>query len=503
MDEKLQNMKKGPMIMVMLLGAFFSLLNETLLTTALPQIMVHFSIDATQAQWLTTAFLLANGIMIPISAFIIGKFSTRQIFISAITVFGIGTAVAAFSNSFALLLVARIVQAMGSGVMMPLMMTVMLTMFPPHKRGAAMGMMGLVIGFAPAIGPTLSGFLIEHYNWRMLFYAVLPIAALTLILAIIFIKNVTDRTNPKVDIISILLSSFGFGGLLYGFSSASARGWGDEIVLSCMIGGFLIIGLFIWRQLRLENPLLEFRVFKHRDFSIGVAISALALVGLISAETILPMYIQTARGMSALDSGLMLLPGAIVMGIMSPISGLLFDKFGAKKVAVPGMVIVILTTLYFTQLQADTPMAMLTTVYAIRMIGISMGMMPVMTHAMNQLAPRMNAHGSAMANTMQQVSASIGTAILVTVMSQGAKHFEPVMSDYANLAPAQLKAAIQTDALISGYDASFMAATILSIGSCLLALFLKGKSAAKQPSLAEEEKRQIEFAKPVPAGESQ
>ena len=283
--------------------------------------MIHFSIDETQVQWLTTAFLLTNGIMIPISAFIIGKFTTRQIFISAITVFTFGTAVAAFSDSYTLLLIARIVQAMGSGVMMPLMMTVLLTMFPVEKRGAAMGMMGLVISFAPAIGPTLSGYLVEYFNWRMLFFAVLPIAILTLILSIFFISNVTERTNPKVDVLSILMSSFGFGGLLYGFSSGVSRGWTDTLVLTCIIGGFIIIALFTWRQLRLETPLLEFRVFKNKDFTLGVIISAFVIIAMISAETLLPMYVQTARGLSAIDSGLMLLPGAIVMGIMSPVSG--------------------------------------------------------------------------------------------------------------------------------------------------------------------------------------
>ena len=207
LNDPFKHVKKGPMLMVMLFGAFFSLLNETLLATALPEIMIHFSINETQVQWLTTAFLLTNGIMIPISAFIIGKFTTRQIFIAAIAVFTFGTAVAAFSDSYTLLLIARIVQAMGSGVMMPLMMTVLLTMFPVDKRGAAMGMMGLVISFAPAIGPTLSGFLVEYFNWRMLFFAVLPIAILTLILSFFFISNVTERTNPKVDVLSLELSN--------------------------------------------------------------------------------------------------------------------------------------------------------------------------------------------------------------------------------------------------------------------------------------------------------
>lgn len=475
LNDPFKHVKKGPMLMVMLFGAFFSLLNETLLATALPEIMIHFSINETQVQWLTTAFLLTNGIMIPISAFIIGKFTTRQIFIAAIAVFTFGTAVAAFSDSYTLLLIARIVQAMGSGVMMPLMMTVLLTMFPVDKRGAAMGMMGLVISFAPAIGPTLSGFLVEYYNWRMLFYAVLPIAILTLILSIFFISNVTERTNPKVDVLSILMSSFGFGGLLYGFSAGATRGWTDPLVLTCIIGGFIILALFIWRQLRLETPLLEFRVFKNKDFTLGVIISAFVIIAMISAETLLPMYVQMARGLSAIDSGLMLLPGAIVMGIMSPVSGILFDKLGARKMAVPGMLIVVFTTFYFTTLSADSSMTMLTTMYAIRMFGLSLGMMPIMTHALNQLPQTLNAHGSAMANTMQQVSASIGTAILITIMSQTAKNFTPDMEKYSGLDAATMQSTIASDALISGYAATFVVATGMAIIGWILVFFLNKK----------------------------
>lgn len=466
---------KHLMIAIMLLGAFFSLLNETLLSTALPQIMVHFSIDETRVQWLTTAFLLTNGIMIPISAFLINKFSTRQLFISAISVFTIGTALAAFSESFNLLLIARIIQAIGSGVMMPLLMTVLLTVFPANNRGKAMGLMGFVIGFAPAIGPTLSGYLVEFYNWRMLFYAVLPIAVITWLLAWIWVKNLTERTNPKLDVFSILLSSFGFGSLLYGFSSGTSRGWNDPLVITCLLAGFVILAVFILRQLKLATPLLEFRVFMKKDFSLGIIIACIVMILMISSETILPMYVQNARGLSALDSGLMLLPGALVMGIMSPISGALFDKFGAKKLAIPGLILVVITTYFFTSLQAETSLGLITTVYAIRMVGISLGMMPIMTHALNQLPMKMNAQGSAMSNTMQQVSASIGTALLVTIMTQGAKNFKPNLSDHENVESSQLASVMQTDALIAGYDASFMAATILACIGVVCALFLQTK----------------------------
>ncbi|AQQ52517.1 MDR family MFS transporter [Planococcus lenghuensis] len=469
----LTNFKKGPMVAVLLLGAFFSLLNETLLATALPSIMADFGITQNKVQWLTTAFLLTNGIMIPISAFLIERFTTRKLFLYAISVFALGTMVAAVSHSFPLLLAARIIQATGSGIMLPLMMTVLLTIFPIEKRGAAMGMAGIVISFAPAIGPTLSGWLLDSYSWRSLFYVVVPIALLTLIGAVFFVKNVTKLTYPKIDVLSILLSSFGFGGLLYGFSSAGEKGWDSAFVISCIIGGTIILTLFIIRQLRLKVPMLEFRVFNNSIFSISLIVTMIVLISLIGAETLLPLYMQITRGFTPLESGLMLLPGAIVMGIMSPITGILFDKVGAKVLAIPGLLIVSVTTYLFSNLTLDTSFTFLTIVYAIRMFGLSLIMMPMMTNGLNQLPQKWNSHGTAMANTMQQVSASIGTALLVTIVTIGSARYEPNTAALADLSQAEAQQYVTNQALISGYNLAFLAASALTVAGLILTLFLK------------------------------
>ncbi|QHS21987.1 multidrug efflux MFS transporter [Virgibacillus sp. MSP4-1] len=485
MTEQQQEIKKGPMITVMLIGAFFALLNETLLATALPKIMNDFGITENKVQWLTTAFLLTNGVMIPISAFLIERFSTRKIFLTAISIFTLGTFVASISHTFPLLLTARVIQAMGSGVMLPLMMTVVLTIFPVDKRGAAMGTAGLVIAFAPAIGPTLSGWLLAYFSWRSLFYVVLPIAVSALVMAYFFVQNVTKLTYPKIDVLSILLSSFGFGGLLFGFSSAGEDGWTDPTVLISIFGGAVIIGLFIWRQLKMKTPMLEFRVFKFSRFTIALIITMVVMMSMIGAETMLPLYMQNTRGFSALESGLMLLPGAIVMGIMSPIVGSLFDKIGARKLAVTGLTIVGVTTLVFTNLSMETSFVFLATIYAIRMFGLSMAMMPVMTSGLNQLPQEWNAHGSAMANTMQQVSASIGTAILMTVMTTSAKNYEPNMESLQGLTQAEAQQQIAEQASISGYNIAFIVATVLSFGGMLLSFFLENKAAKEKQNQQE------------------
>ncbi|MFW3651351.1 MDR family MFS transporter [Staphylococcus caprae] len=467
------------MIITMLLGGFFGLLNETLLTTALPSIMKDFHIQYSQVQWLTTAFLLTNGVVIPLSALVIQRFTTRQVFLTGILIFFIGTIVGGFSPNFTILLFARIIQALGSGIMMPLMMTTILDISEPHERGKYMGIFGLVIGLAPAIGPTLSGYLVEYFNWRSLFHVVAPIAAITFIIALFTVKNVGTNVKVPIDIISIILSVFGFGGLLYGTSSISHDGWDDPIVITTIIGGIILVALFIWRQSHLETPLLNFGVFKNKQFAIGLLIMAVTMISMIGSETVLPMFVQNLLNESALDSGLILLPGAIVMAVMSMTSGAMYEKFGAKPLAIIGMLIVIITTSYFVVMDEHTSTIMLATVYAIRMIGIAIGLMPVMTHTMNQLTPEMNAHGSSMTNTVQQISGSIGTAGLITILSQASQHFSPKMSDYKVMNKQEMIGQIKIDTMLHGYHAGFLFAVIITVISFLCTFMIKKTSKSK------------------------
>lgn len=463
------------MVITMLFGGFFGLLNETLLTTALPSIMREFNIDYTKVQWLTTAFLLVNGVVIPLSAMVIQRYSTRQVFLTAILIFLGGTIVAAFSPNFQILLIARIIQALGSGIMMPLMMTTILDVFEPHERGKYMGIFGLVIGLAPAIGPTLSGYLVEYLDWRALFYVVAPVALVTFLASTKYVVNVGTNRRVPIDFLSIILSVLGFGGVLYGTSSISRDGWNDPVVLTTIIGGIILVALFIFRQTRLSTPLLDFSVFKNSQFAVGITIMGFTMISMIGSETILPMFVQNIMKDSALQSGLILLPGAIVMGIMSVISGILFDKFGAKILGIIGMVIVIVTSSFFVFMDGETSSLTLTIVYGVRMIGIALSLMPLMTYTMNQLPQEMNAHGSSMTNTVQQIAASIGTAGLITTMSQVSKNFTPEMSNYKGMNKKEMAINIQHDALLSGYHGAFWFAIIISIISLICVFMLKSK----------------------------
>lgn len=473
------------MIAILFIGAFVAILNETLLNIALPAIMEEFEVNATAVQWLSTGYMLINGILIPASAFFIQRYTDKRLFIIAMALFTLGTFLASIAPAFGVLLGARMIQAAGSAIMMPLLMNVMLTAFPVEKRGAAMGMFGLVMITAPAIGPTLSGWLIEHYSWRMLFDLVLPIAILTLIFAAFKLKNVTPQRAIKLDVLSLILSSIGFGGLLYGFSSAGEKGWDNVLVYGTIIIGTLALIIFILRQLRMDEPMLEFRIFKYPMFALSTTISIVISVAMFSAMILMPIYVQTIRGISPMDSGLLMLPGAIIMGIMSPITGKLFDKYGARTLAVIGLIITIVTTYYFSKIGLHTAYSTLVVLYTLRMFGMSMVMMPVMTNGLNQLPAYNNPHGTAMNNTLQQVSGAIGSAVLITVMNNittvkaeelAAKAMNNMSANAAQSsaqATAEVQQQIMNEAMLHGINFTFFISTLITVIALILAFFIK------------------------------
>ena len=461
------------LVVVLLIGTFCTVLNQTLLATAFPTLMKEFDISASTVQWLTTGFLLVNGIMIPVSAWLINSFSSKKLYISAMTTFLIGTIICFLAQNFSVLLIGRLIQAIGVGLSMPLLQNIMLTIFPPEKRGSAMGMAGIVIGLAPALGPTLSGWIIDHYSWRDLFGMVIPIVILVLVLALFFMKSVIELTHPKIDTISAILSTIGFGSLLYGFSSVGDKGWLSKEVLGFLIIGIIFIFLFSKRQLKIEHPFLELRVFKSKIFTIAAVLAGVTNMAMIGAEMVLPLYIQNIRGESAFHSGLMLLPGALVMGLMMPITGAIFDKRGARKLAITGMFILTSATLPFAFLTSKTSVIVIVVLYAIRMFGISMVMMPVTTSGMNALPDHLISHGTAVNNTFRQVASSIGTAILISVLTNVTKNNLPSKSILEATPLAYKDQAI--NATLSGYHAAFLVAVIFGFIGWLITFTLAKK----------------------------
>lgn len=468
-------LNKGLILAVMVAGAFVAILNETLLNVALPPIMRDFHITANTAQWLTTAYMLTNGVLIPVSAFLLQRFSTRALFITAMALFAAGTIVAGLAPDFALLLVGRVIQASGAAIMLPLLMNVILTIYPIEQRGSAMGIMGLVITFAPAIGPTLSGWLVEHHSWRLLFFIVLPIALLDMVFAMVSLRNVSKLSSPKIDVVSVILSTFGFGGLLYGFSSAGTTGWNSTQVYVSLAIAVVGLLLFVTRQLRASNPMLEFRVFRYNMFALTTVINVLVTMAMFSSMLLFPLYLQNIHGFTPFQSGFLVLPGAILMGIMSPITGMIFDKIGARWLAVVGSLLTAATMIHFSMLTTTTRYSVLIVSFAVMMFGMSLLMMPIMTAGLNQLPQRLNPHGTAMANTLQQVAGAIGTALLVTVMTDTTKsHLQKLMATAKTPMTTQTQLADVTKlASVHGIDQAFMVGSVIALLALILSFFIR------------------------------
>jgi len=463
---------------VLLVGAFVAFLNQTLINVALPQMMHHLQISATTADWLTTIFMLVNGIVIPVTAYLMDRFTTRQLYITSMGLFTVGTLLCGIAPNFSLLLVGRVVQAAGAGVLFPLIINIIFTVFPAEKRGSAMGILGIAMNFAPAIGPTLSGWIVEAHSWRVLFFIILPIAFVDFLAAIFLMKNVSESSRPVLDSLGIVLSTIGFGGILYGFAMGGTNGWTDPVVLTTFIVGGVSLVLFVWRQWVVNHPILEFRIFRYPMFTLTTIINVIVTMALYSGMILMPIYMQNVRGFSSLLSGLMLLPGGIVMGIMSPITGKLFDKIGAKWLSVVGLAITLMTTYQLADLHTDTTFLYVTVIYTIRMFGISILMMPIFTAGLNELPLSLNRYGTAMVNTLRMIAGALGMAFFVSIMTnQGMTHFKALVIRERILPTDKVHMVLAVNqGTVMGINDAFIVATVLTAVAFVLSFFIRKTS---------------------------
>lgn len=470
-----RSIRTGPIFGVMLAGGLVAFLNQTLVNVALPQIMDRLNISATTAGWLTTMFMLVNGIVIPITAFLMERYTTRQLFIACMGLFTAGTLICGIAPNFAVILIGRVVQAAGAGILFPLITNVIFTLFPPERRGFAMGIFGIAMNFAPAVGPTLSGWVVQYHSWRVLFFIVFPIALIDLIVALFLVKNVTETGRPKLDVLGVILSTIGFGSVLYGCTEAGTKGWGNPTVVTLLAIGAVGIALFVWRQFTVNHPILEFRIFRYSMFTLTTIINALVTMALFAGMILLPLYMQNVHGFSPIMSGLAVLPGGILMGIMSPITGKLFDKFGARWLAVAGLAITIVTTYALAHLELNTSYAYVTMVFTARMFGMSLLMMPIYTEGLNELPHTLVRYGTAMVNTLRMIAGSLGMAVFISIMSnEAAAHVKDIIlqqhilpTDRGHMATAI------NQATVMGINDAFMVATGLSVVAFVLSFFIR------------------------------
>jgi DHA2 family lincomycin resistance protein-like MFS transporter len=458
---------------VLMVATFVVILNETIMSVALPTLIIDLRVPAATAQWLTTGFLLTMAVVIPVTGFLLQRFHTRPMFVLAMSLFSLGTLIAAVAPSFSVLLIARIVQATGTAIMMPLLMTTAMTLVPPASRGRMMGNISIVISVAPAIGPTISGLILNVLSWRFMFVFVLPIALATLVIGSIKMKNVTTPRRAPLDVLSVILSAFAFGGLLYGLSSVGEAASGSPQIVSPLVPvvvGVVALALFVVRQLRLARSaraLLDLRTFRTPTFAVSIVMIAISMLALFGSLIILPIYMQSVLGLSTLSTGLLLLPGGVVMGVLSPFVGRLYDRIGPTPLLVVGSVLVSLSLWLMRMLLGEgSPAYVIPIVHIVLSVGLAFTFTPLFSAALGSLKPALYSHGSAILNTVQQVAAGAGTALFVSLLATGAA--------------AQLKlGATEVSATAAGVKTAFLAGAIVSLFAIVASFFVRKPEAVE------------------------
>ena len=455
-----------PVLRWLIAATFTVILNETIMINAIPRLMADFSVSARSAQWISTAFMLTMAVVIPVTGWFLQRVSTRTAFTTAMTVFTAGTVLSAVAPAFPVLIAGRVVQAAGTAVMVPLLMTTLMTVVAERDRGRIMGNVTLAISVAPALGPTVSGLILAVAGWRWLFIAVLPVVALVTWRGLSRLENVGEPKVSRLDWLSVLMAALGFGGLVYGLSRFGEVDGGFLPAPVWLLAGLGIVLLFALRQralVRRSAPLLDLRVLGYRVYTLAVSMQSLAFLALLGSGILLPLYLQELRGLSPLQTGLLVAPGGLAMGLLGPVVGRLFDRFGARYLVVPGSVLVLLALLGLSRIGQDTPYVAILLLQVVLMLGIAALMTPAFTLGLGSVPSRLYSHGSSLLGTSQQVAAAVGTALTVTVLS-----WRERVATEGGAGPDA--------AYVTGVEAAFLVMAVLSVGVIVLALMLPARA---------------------------
>lgn len=460
-------------IAILLVSTFVVFLNETIMSVAIPHLMGDLGVTASAAQWLTTAFLLTMAVVIPVTGFMLQRLNTRPIFLIAMAIFSTGTLLCAVAPGLELLVTGRVVQAVGTAMMMPLLMTTVMTLVPPEARGKTMGNISIVMSVAPAIGPTIGGFILANMHWRWMFILVLPIALGALLLGARRIQNVSTPRYAPLDVLSVILSATAFGGLIYGLSSVGESvAHSDQPTLVPLwvpiAVGALAMTVFVWRQLRLQRDnkaLLDLRVFQSRNYTISVSMMLVAMMALFGTVILLPIYTQQVLGLDTLQTGLLLLPGGLIMGLLGPVVGRLYDRFGPTVLAVPGAILVSAVLWALTLVGQDTVPWALLAGHIVLSVGLALIFTPVFTSSMGSVRMELYSHASAVLGSVQQLAGAAGIALFIALMT-----IRTAALSAGGVAP--------TEALAGGIRLAFLVGAIISLFAILAAFMIRRPPAA-------------------------
>ncbi|MET9245512.1 MDR family MFS transporter [Nonomuraea sp. NPDC003709] len=451
-------------IRLLVLATFVVILNETIMINAIPRLMEALRITEQTAQWLSTAFMLTMAAVIPITGWFLQRVSTRSAYTVAMALFLIGTALAAVAPTFEVLLGARIIQASGTAVMMPLLMTTLMQVVPEEDRGKVMGNVTLAISVAPAMGPAISGVILQFGSWRLLFAVVFPIAALIAWSGLKRLKNIGEPKFSTIDWFSVVTAAAGFGSLVYGLSQF--EGGDVRLAAGIVAAGLVTIAVFVFRQLSLQKrdvPLMDLRTLRHRTYTVALILMSVSFMAMLGSMILLPLYLQSVRGLSALETGLLVMPGGLAMGLLGPTVGRLFDQFGGRVLVIPGAIGIMLSLAGFTQVTMTMPYWQILGLHALLMVSLAATFTPVFTLGLGAVPPHLYSHGSSILSTLQQVSAALGTALVITVMSARADALkaEGVAEALANL---------------DGMRLAFILGAVLSVAVVITALLLPARA---------------------------
>lgn len=456
-----KKIKTGPIMAALLVAGFVGLFSETALNIALGDLSKIFHADTTTIQWLATGYFLTLGILVPVTGILMQKFTTRQMFMVSLIFSIVGTVLAALAPVFSLLLTARVIQAAGLAIILPLTQNVIFTIFPPTKRGGAMGIMGLVILAGPAFGPTLAGIILDTLSWHWIFWFTVPFLLFSIIFGYFYVPNVNDVQKVSIDIISVVLSTIGFGGVVYGVSIGGDIGWASATVFATTIIGLIALILFAIRQTKMDHPMLNLIAFKYPMFVLGVLMNIITFLNMLSMLVVLPMYMQMALLVSAFVTGLIMLPGSLLNCILAPTIGRLFDQYGPRAVITPGTVLVVIGYSLYAMYGTETALWMMVITHIVMMLGIGMVLASVQTNTLNALPKQFYPDGIAITQTAQQVSGAIGIAVMVSLFSaQKNSYLATVANDLPN-------------AVATGSSFVFTISLVLALINFVLSLFLK------------------------------
>lgn len=469
-------------LMGLYLGGFTGMYSETALNIALPQLSAAFGVDISLTQWLVVGYMLAIGIVLPFSSLLMKWFSARKLTLFALGAFLFGALVSGFAPSFEVALAGRAVQGIGTGLVLPLMFAMVMEVIPPHKLGSAMGVTALVIMFAPAVGPTLAGFIVGAASWRFIFFSFAVILVVGIFFAVKFEVNPYKLTRPKIDAASVVLSCLGFGGIVFGVGAASLFGWASAPVIAALVVGVVCLAAYARRQLSMAMPVLNLHAFSSQGFRVGALCMMLNFGITLSAMYVLPQFYQNAMLLAVALTGIVMLPGGVVNALVSMAAGKVYDRIGARIPALVGFALSAVAAIALLFATPSTPLAYVICCHIVMMVGVPLAMSPCQTHALSSLPHELSADGSTILNTMQQVLGAVCTAVATNLLASGQQAFYAAGGTDASLAFAQ------------GSQWGFAFTLVLAAVGFVLATRIKKRAAAGAPSSDDKKAQQASSA---------